>query len=68
MRLCAQIAGYDGTLKVTNGRGEGGDLRSAGALRALPITGGNGSRLLTRQLRYRLRHASNGGKANPIWN
>src|SRR4029453_7223107 len=23
MRLCAQIAGYDGTLKVTNGRGEG---------------------------------------------
>jgi len=28
---------------------------------------GNGVRLVTRQLRYRLRHASNAGKAYPIW-
>ena len=62
MQLCVQTARYDGSREVTNER--------RGALFALsrvPASIGDhgryGPRLVTRQLRYRLRHASNAGKA-----
>jgi hypothetical protein len=41
------------------------DSRSARHLQASANTRGDGPRLFTRQLRYRLRHASNAGTAYP---
>jgi hypothetical protein len=58
--VCGCVCKLPDTTKHRRSRttGEGLDLGSAEYRRALAIMGGNGPRLVTRQLRYRLRHAS----------